>query len=262
MFKEYYDSDKAIKAKIQQYIPEKFYRTLKNKITGFSQVRTLTILTHLWTTYGSLKEEDVQDFNKKLKTTISANICFEDFVTQIEDNTDAVISQNPYYPTQIVSIAYTIVNTTGFYFLYCKTWRHKPAIDQMRTNFKIFFAEVFKDERYDGLTAQTSGYAANVRQLQEDEVTMLEMQQETATALANLATATTSDRTLFITLTTTNANLAKQITTLTAHLITAQAKIAILTGQLATKTGGRGNSNNNSTPSTGNLHRLDPNGYC
>ena len=97
------------------YIPEKFYRTLKKKITGFSQVRTLSILTHLWTTYGSLKEEDVQDFDKKLKTAISANTCFEDFVAQIEDNTDAVSTQTSYSPAKIVSIAYTIVNATGFY---------------------------------------------------------------------------------------------------------------------------------------------------
>ena len=91
---------------------------------------------------------------------------------------------------------------------------------------------------------------------------MSEIQQETATALANLATATTSNRTLFITLTTNNSDLAKQITSLTAHLITAQAKIATLTGQIATKIDNRGSSNRNSTPSTGNLHGLDPKGYC
>ena len=91
---------------------------------------------------------------------------------------------------------------------------------------------------------------------------MMEMQQKTATALANLATATTSDWTAFITLTTTNADLAKQITTVTAHLITAQAKIATLTAQLATKTGVRGNGNNNSTPSIGHFPSLDPKGYC
>ena len=117
LFKEYYDVDKAVKAKIKQYIPEKFYRTLKNKITGFSQVRTLTILTHLWTTYGLLKEEDVQDFNKKLKTAIFADTCYEDFVAQIENNTDAVSSHNLYSSVQILSIAYTIVNVTGFYSL-------------------------------------------------------------------------------------------------------------------------------------------------
>ena len=61
-----------------------------------------------------LKEEDVQDFDKALKTSISADNFFEDFVDQIEDNTDAVSSQNPYSSAQIVSIAYTIVNTTGF----------------------------------------------------------------------------------------------------------------------------------------------------
>ena len=91
---------------------------------------------------------------------------------------------------------------------------------------------------------------------------MSEMQQETATALANLATATTSDPTAFITLTNTNADLAKQITTLNAHLVTTQAKIATLTAQLAPKTGGSGNCSNNSTPSNGNFHDLDPKRYC
>ena len=80
-----------------------------------------------------------------------------------------------------------------------------------------------------------------------------------ATALANIVTVTTSDRTVFVTLTTTNSDLDKQITTLTAHLVTAQAKIATLTEQLAAKTGDSGNCNNNSTPSTGNFHGLDPN---
>ena len=91
---------------------------------------------------------------------------------------------------------------------------------------------------------------------------MSEMQQETATALANLATATTSDQTAFITLTTTNAELAKQITMLTTHLFTSQAKSTTLTEQLATKTRGKENSNNNSTPITGNFHGLNPKGYC
>ena len=39
-------------------------------------------------------------------------------------------------------------------------------------------------------------------------------------------------------------------------------EIATLTAQLAAKTGGSGNCNNNSTPSTGNFHGLDPKGYC
>ena len=80
-------------------------------------------MTHLWTTYGLLKEEDVQDFDKNIKTAISTDTCFEDFVAQIEDKTYAVSFQNPYSPAQIVSILYTIVNATGFYFLDCKTWR-------------------------------------------------------------------------------------------------------------------------------------------
>ena len=91
---------------------------------------------------------------------------------------------------------------------------------------------------------------------------MSEMQQETATALANLATATTLDRTTFITLTTTNTNLARQITTLAAHLVNAQDKITTLTVQLAAKGGGIGDCNNNSNTRTVNFPKLEPKGYC
>ena len=109
----------------------------------------------------------------------------------------------------------------------CKNWRHKPATDRTWANFKIFFVEVFNEARYHSLTAQTSGKAANVRQLQENEVKMSEMQLEMATVLANLVTATKYDRTAFIILTTTNDNLARQITTLTAQFFTAQGKILL-----------------------------------
>ena len=90
----------------------------------------------------------------------------------------------------------------------------------------------------------------------------VEMQQETATALANIATSATSDWKAFITLTATNANLARQITTLTSHLVTAQSKITTLTAHLSAKGGGNGEGNSNSNPCTGNFPGLDPMGYC
>ena len=159
-----------------------------------------------------------------------------------------------------MSIAYTIINATGLYSLDCKNWRHKPATDRTWANFKILFAKVFKDAQDEGLTAQTSVYAANFCQLQEDEVTLLEMQQETATALANIVTATTSYRMTFITLTATNADLARQITTITAHLVTAQGNITTLTTQLVAKGGGGGDGNKNSNSRTGTFPSLEPMG--
>ena len=89
---------------------------------------------------------------------------------------------------------------------------------------------------------------------------MSETQQETATALENLATITTSDWTAFITLMTNNANLARQITTLTTHLVTSQGKITNLTAQLAAKGGGSRDCNNNSNTLTGNFPGLDHKG--
>ena len=51
-----------------------------------------------------------------MKTAISAETLFEDFVEQIETAVDAVATQVPYSRQQIVSIAFTLVENAGIYY--------------------------------------------------------------------------------------------------------------------------------------------------
>ena len=51
-----------------------------------------------------------------MKTAISAETSFEDFVEQIETAVDAVATQVPYTRKQIVSIDFTIVENSGIYY--------------------------------------------------------------------------------------------------------------------------------------------------
>ena len=60
IFNEYYNVKKVCKKIIFKLIPKAYYRFFKNKHTGFVTVSCLTILTHLWTTYGTLQEYKVQ----------------------------------------------------------------------------------------------------------------------------------------------------------------------------------------------------------
>ena len=64
-------------------------------------------MTHFISEYAELKEEDVQEIDRKIEEPISSEILFEEFVEQIEWNQEAVAVQNPYSPAQIVSMAYT-----------------------------------------------------------------------------------------------------------------------------------------------------------
>ena len=96
-------------------IPEKFYKSLSIRIIGFAKVTSLEILTHLITEYDEPKEEDVQGIDRKMKEPISGETLFEEFVEQIEWNQEAVAVQNPYLPTQIVSMAYANIEKCGLY---------------------------------------------------------------------------------------------------------------------------------------------------
>ena len=74
-----------------------YYRSFK-KNTGFASVSCLTILNHLWKTYGTLQDYKGQENNEMMRQPITAETLFEDFVEQIEVLVDAVATQVPYTP--------------------------------------------------------------------------------------------------------------------------------------------------------------------
>ena len=80
IFNEYYNVEKACKKIIFTLITEAYYHSFKNKHTRFATVSCLNILTRLWTTYGTLKDYEVQQNDEMTKQTITADTLFKDFV--------------------------------------------------------------------------------------------------------------------------------------------------------------------------------------
>ena len=96
-----------------------------------------------------------------MKADISGDTIFEDLVDQIEDNVDAVALQNPYTSAQIVSIAFTIVDRSGFYADDCRDWKRKPSTSKTWPNFQAHFSLAFKEARTSNRTTKAGGYTAN-----------------------------------------------------------------------------------------------------
>ena len=97
----------------------------------------------------------------------------------------AASGKAPYSNAQIVSISYNIVFSTGMFADSYKDWRRLPPLEHTWVNFKTAFAIAHQELRESQVTSQQAGYhRANAA---------LELQQDTAFALANLATATSSD---------------------------------------------------------------------
>jgi hypothetical protein len=90
----------------------------------------------------------------------------------------------------------------------CRRWNEKPSIEKTWSQFKAHFAAAHRQHKQmQGESAAALGYhAANADTGQTED----QMAEATIGALANLATATATDRRVVATLTEANARLAKQ----------------------------------------------------
>jgi hypothetical protein len=124
----------------------------------------------------------------------------------------------------IVNVAYTLLFNTGLFPDAFRAWQSRAISGKTWEQFTLDFATAHRDIRLTNQTAHQSGFhSANMMIEQGSHETM----QDTVDVIAQLTTATASDRGTVATLTTTNAKLTTQLET--AHAQTAQLKNEIAT---------------------------------
>jgi hypothetical protein len=161
---------------------------------------------------------------ERLNAQYDPNQPIEMLFQQIQDaRAFAVAGGQPYGTAMIVNVAYTLFFNTGLSPDVCRAWQSRAIVGKTWAQFKLYFATAHHEFRLTNQTAQKSGFhSANMMIEQGREETM----QDTIDAIAQLATATASDRGTVATLTTINAKLATQ-------LEAAQAQIAQLKNEIA-----------------------------
>ena len=97
-------------------------------------------------------------------------------------------------------------------------------LEKTWSTFEAHFARVFKETRRLYRTSKTKGYAANVISARDNTTLFTNMQQDNTIVLANISTATQSERILVALLTKMIAKLSSEVSTLTAKLATAQSE--------------------------------------
>jgi hypothetical protein len=221
LWKEYLATDKALKQQILAAIHETYYRTLRNRITGFATISTRQLIEHLYRTYGNITPADLIENDERMKTTYDPSQPIEVLFDQIEDAVELADATSAAYTTpQIIAIAYNCLFQTGLYTEACRDWRRQAVGYKTWPQLKIDFALAHQELRESQVTSQGAGYhGANFT---------YEMQEDTAIALANLATATASDRSAVSQLSTTNSQLSTQLAAMSTQLNTALAEIAQL----------------------------------
>jgi hypothetical protein len=220
VYHTYHNVDQAIKKLIIEAFDDAYLNALSDEIVGHANCTSLQILTHLLTYYAMIAPTELTQNYERLNTPYDPNQPIEMLFQHIQDaRAFAVAGGQPYGAAMIVNVAYTLVFNTGLFPDACRAWQSRAIAAKTWAQFKIDFATAHREFRLTNQTAQQSGFhSANMMIEQGRDDSM----QETAESIAQLATATASDRGTVATLTTTNAKLANQLEA--SHGLIAQLK--------------------------------------
>jgi hypothetical protein len=224
VYRTYHNVDQAIKKLIIEAFDDAYLNALSDEIVGYANCTSLQLLTHLLTYYAMIAPTELTQNYERINAPYDPNQPIEMLFQQVQDaRAFAVAGGQSYGAAMIVNVAYTLVFNTGLSPDACRAWQSRALSGKTWAHFKIDFATAHSEFRLTNQTEQQSGFhSANMMIEQGREETM----QDTVDAIAQLTTATASNRGAVTTLTTTNAKLATQ-------LEAAQAQIAQLKDEIA-----------------------------
>jgi chromosome segregation ATPase len=111
----------------------------------------------------------------------------------------------------------------------CRAWQSRAVAKKTWAQLKIYFATAHREFRLTNQTAQQSGFHSASMMIEQCRA---ESMHDTAEAIAQLATATASNRSTVATLTTTNAKLATQLEAANALIAQLKNKITTLKNKI------------------------------
>jgi hypothetical protein len=224
VYRTYHNVDQDIKKLIIESFGDTYLNALSDEIVGYANCTSLQLLTHLLTYYAMIAFTELTQNYERLNAPYDHNQLIETLLQKIQDaRAFAVAGGQPYGAAMIVNVAYTLVFNTGLFPDACRAWKSRVIAGKTWAQFKLDFATAHREFRLTNQTSHQSGFhSANMMIEKGREETM----QDTVNAIAQLATATASDRGTVATLTTSNVNIATQ-------LEAAQAQIAQLKDDIA-----------------------------
>jgi hypothetical protein len=114
VWRKYQATDQALKQQLLNTIDKAYIRGLRNRHTGYNNVSTMQLLTHLYTTYGVITPIDIEDNNTKMREPFDPTQPIETLFDQIETAVEFANAGNrAYNPEQVVSRSYLLILQTG-----------------------------------------------------------------------------------------------------------------------------------------------------
>jgi hypothetical protein len=139
-------------------IPGRYLSVLEDPIYGYSDVSLQAMLAHLVVTYGTIKQQDIEDNRLKLTAPWNLEDAIESLWNRIADVQRFALQAGQALPDEsAIFLTLEVFSKTGLLPLAIRDWNKKSTPDKTLANFKIHFtAEI--DEYNLQLTAKTAGY--------------------------------------------------------------------------------------------------------
>ena len=151
---------------------------------------------------------------------------------KIEDAVEyGYAGHNPFTPLQVVTNAFQLVFQTVIFVQDCKYWKRTTPDDKTWANFKTFFATAHQEWRESQAT--TSGNMYSTAPISGASANAVHQHNDTANAIACLATATAANIITVATLASTNSKVTAELSAVNSKLVFALNEITLLTNVFA-----------------------------
>jgi hypothetical protein len=209
-YQTYTSVQQALKKQIISVFEPMYLDILNDNMVGYANISERDMLDHLFETYGNITAFDLEINFEHMRRAWDPHQPVETLFKQIQDCADySEAGGVPIGHSQQINFGYEKIFATGHFMSACRRWNKKPATEKTWTHFKSHFAAAHRHHKQmQGESAATAGYhSANAAMTQNED----QMAEATIGALANLATATASDRGVVAALTQANYRLVKQL---------------------------------------------------
>jgi hypothetical protein len=221
---------RKLKKLIFEAFDDAYLNALSIEVFGYANCTSLDLLTRLLTYYAMIAPTELTQNYERLNTPYDPNQPIETLFQQIQDaRAFAVAGGQPYGNAMIIKVAYTLIFNTGLFPDACRAWQSRDITEKTWAQFKIDFATAHREFRLTNQTAHQSGFRSANMMIEQSRP---ELMNDTAEAIAQLATETASDRSTVATLTTTNAKLATQLEAANALIAQLKNEIAMLKNKI------------------------------
>ena len=161
VFHEVRGVDQALISQIVNAVEDSYLLSVRNRTTGQYTGNVGDILRHLQGRYGRITPGQLQEFDLEItQMTYDPVNPIEQVFNRIEDLVDyGELAHNAYTQNQAIAKAYNILNKTGIFKEYIKTWKRRPAVEHTWITFKEHFSQAHDElQETEDLTLQNAGY--------------------------------------------------------------------------------------------------------